>query len=71
MRIISKIQMLLLYKKMYMGNNPSGATKIEAVKNGLGVSQSLCKPPNRCKIRLLSLEVLLWQEKTKAHKKQQ
>ena len=36
-----------------------------------GVSQSLCKPPNRCKIRLLSLEVLLWQEKTKAHKKQQ
>ena len=36
-----------------------------------GVSQSLCKPPNWCKIELLSLEVFLWQEKKTAHKKQQ
>ena len=38
---------------------------------GVGVSQSLCKPPNWCKIELLSLEVFLWQEKKTAHKKQQ
>ncbi len=31
----------------------------------------MCKPPNWCKISLLSLEVLLWQEKMKTHKKLQ
>ncbi len=35
----------------------------------LGLSQSLCKPPNGCKIRLLSLEVLLCREKKESPQK--
>ena len=36
-----------------------------------GVSQSLCKPSNWCKIILLSLEVFLWEEEKETHHKKQ
>ena len=47
----------------------SGTSKF--LENLEGVSQSLCKPSNRCKIILLSLEVFLWEEEKETHHKKQ